>query len=375
MWHQGITVFTLYHQYHPSIYVTPGYNSVHTIASISPIYVTPGYNSVHTIASISPIYVRPGYNSVHTIASRSPIYVTPGYNSVHTIAGISLKIFWTKKEMHINFNGRCAKTAPRNCLVWVESAICQESSFAKQKFIEAFCSVHQTVKCSKVNNVWQSSRPASFSPAGLTLWPSWLERWLATLSGLSVQVWIPVGLSVPGHYIGGSSAGLGKAQRIDSSLRADWLSCFSLAWWEWWVARQGCLVPLRKGGMWQSSRPASFSPAGLTLWPSWLERWLATLSGLSVQVRIPVGLSVPGHYKWLWQTVCLMHYSASTWHGRDEMSNPCLQGVIPTYNCTKVCRGGSHDLIWWWLRSRADARWGVRQWVSWPGQWYGLHLI
>ena len=37
--------------------------------------------------------------------------------------------------------------------------------------------------------------------------------------------------------------------------------------------------------MWQSSRPASFSPAGLTLWPSWLERWLATLSGLSVQVR------------------------------------------------------------------------------------------
>ena len=47
--------------------------------------------------------------------------------------------------------------------------------------------------------------------------------------------------------------------------------------------------------LWQSSRPASFSPAGLTLWPSWLERWLATLSGLSVQVRIPVGLS--GHYK------------------------------------------------------------------------------
>ena len=144
--------------------------------------------------------------------------------------------------------------------------------------------------------MWQSSRPASFSPPGLTLWPSWLECWLATLSGLSVQVRIPVGLSVPGHYIGGSSAGVGKAQRIDSSLRADWLSCFSLAWWEWRVARQGCLVPLRKGGMWQSNRPASFSPAGLTLWPSWLNCWLATLSGLSVHVRIPVGLSVPGHY-------------------------------------------------------------------------------
>ena len=144
--------------------------------------------------------------------------------------------------------------------------------------------------------MWQTSRPASFSPVGLTLWPSWLQHWLATLSGLSVQVWIPVGLSVPGHYIGGSSAGLGKAQRIDSSLRADWLSCFSLAWWEWWVARQGWLVPLRRGGMWQSSRPVSFSPAGLTLWPSWLERWLATLSGLSVQVRLPLGLPVLGHY-------------------------------------------------------------------------------
>ena len=143
--------------------------------------------------------------------------------------------------------------------------------------------------------LWQSSRPASFSLAGLTLWPSWLERWFATLSRLSVQVPIPVGLSVPGHNIGGRSAGLGKAQCIDSWLRADWLPCFSLAWWEWQVARQGCLVPLKKGGMWQSSWPASFSPAGLTLWPSWLERWLVTLSGLSVQVRIPVGLSVPGH--------------------------------------------------------------------------------
>ena len=143
--------------------------------------------------------------------------------------------------------------------------------------------------------MWQSSRPASFSPAGLTLRLSWLERWFATLSRLSVQVRIPVVLSVPGHNIGGGSTGLGKAQRIDSSLRADWLSCFSLAWWEWRVARQGCLGPLKKGGMWQSSQPASFSPAGLTLWPTWLERWLATLSGLSVQVRIPVGLSVPGH--------------------------------------------------------------------------------
>ena len=37
-------------------------------------------------------------------------------------------------------------------MAWVETAICRESLFAKQKFIVAFCSVRQTVKCSTVNN-------------------------------------------------------------------------------------------------------------------------------------------------------------------------------------------------------------------------------
>ena len=82
---------------------------------------------------------------------------------------------------------------------------------------------------------------------------------------------------------------------------------FLLAWWEWRVARQGCLVPLRKGGMWQSSQPASLSLAGLTLCPNWIERWLATLNMLSTQVRIPVELSVPVHYI----TNTCMHHSAS----------------------------------------------------------------
>ena len=48
--------------------------------------------------------------------------------------------------------------------------------------------------------------------------------------------------------------------------------------------------------VWQSSWPASFSPVGLTLWPNWLDRCLATLSSLSTQVRIPVGSSVPERY-------------------------------------------------------------------------------
>ena len=74
--------------------------------------------------------------------------------------------------------------------------------------------------------MWQSSRPASFSPVGLSLSLNWLEHWLETLRMLSTLVQIPVGLSVPGRYIGGWSAGLGKARRIDSALRTDWLSCF-----------------------------------------------------------------------------------------------------------------------------------------------------
>ena len=55
--------------------------------------------------------------------------------------------------------------------------------------------------------MWQSSRPASFSPAGLTLWPSWLERWLATLSVLSAQVSKPAGVVARGVYSSSSRAG------------------------------------------------------------------------------------------------------------------------------------------------------------------------
>ena len=120
--------------------------------------------------------------------------------------------------------------------------------------------------------MWQSSRPASFSPAGLTLWPSWLERWLATLSGLSVQVRIPVGLSVPGHYIGGSSTGLGKAQRIDSSLKADWLSCFSLAWWECQVTDRGVWC---HWGREECDNPADLLASRQRVWPFGRVGWSA----------------------------------------------------------------------------------------------------
>ena len=44
------------------------------------------------------------------------------------------------------------KTIQGHWLVWVKSAIYRESSLAKQKFIVAFSSVQQTVKCIKVNN-------------------------------------------------------------------------------------------------------------------------------------------------------------------------------------------------------------------------------
>ena len=131
-----------------------------------------------------------------------------------------------------------------------------------------------------------------------------------------------------GRYTGGSSAGLGKAQGIDNSLRADWLSCFFLALWEWRVARQWCLVPLRERGMWQSSWPASFPPAGLTLWPNCLQRWLATLSRLSTQVRIPVGLSVPGYYNTNSLMISFLALSSLYLYG-----NP---NDLGSYDCVKI---------------------------------------
>ena len=86
-----------------------------------------------------------------------------------------------------------------------------------------------------------------------------------------------------------------KVDRWALSLRADCFFMF-LAWCEWWVTRQGCLVPLRKGRMWQPSWPASLSRAGLNLWLNWFERWVVRLSALSVQIRNPMGLLVPGGY-------------------------------------------------------------------------------
>ena len=93
------------------------------------------------------------------------------------------------------------------------------------------------------------------------------------------------GLLVPGRYVGDSFAGLGKAKRIGSSLRADWLSCFSF-----WVGENGGLPDKGAwchwgrngwpGRIWQSIWPVSLSLVGLTCWPSRLERWLA--------IRIPV---------------------------------------------------------------------------------------
>ena len=110
--------------------------------------------------------------------------------------------------------------------------------------------------------LWQPSRPASLSLAGLTLRPIWLERWFATRSVLLVQVRNPVGLLVSGSYIGGWSAGLGQFQSVP-------IGCtMSLAWHELRGTSQGCLEQLRKGGMWQPTKPASLLLAGLTLCPN-----------------------------------------------------------------------------------------------------------
>ena len=58
-----------------------------------------------------------------------------------------------KKETHIIVNGKFdnCKNYTENCLVWFNSSTSRESSIVKQKFIVAFWSVQQTVKCSNVN--------------------------------------------------------------------------------------------------------------------------------------------------------------------------------------------------------------------------------
>ena len=76
---------------------------------------------------------------------------------MQALAITKLIIYWTKKKRISISMGNLiiVKTAPRNCLVWVKSEICYQSSFANQKFIVAFCSVlqniKQTIKCSKFN--------------------------------------------------------------------------------------------------------------------------------------------------------------------------------------------------------------------------------
>ena len=74
-----------------------------------------------------------------------------------------------------------------------------------------------------------------------------------------------------------------------------------------------CTLGFVKRNYWLEHRRHTCQEHGLRCWcrvPAWcecrvwlglcsacgLERWLATLSRLSTQVRIPVGLSVPGHY-------------------------------------------------------------------------------
>ena len=111
-------------------------------------------------------------------------------------------------------------------------------------------------------------------------------------------------------------------QGSDHATRPFWTECLTavsnklhsrqlaeISWkGEWRVTRLGCLVPLRKGGLWQPSQLASFSLACLTLWLNWLERWLATLSVLSTQVHNRAGLLVLGRYNTIG---CFIHYQLS----------------------------------------------------------------
>ena len=93
-----------------------------------------------------------------------------------------------------------------------------------------------------------------------------------------------------------------KAARILSSntgergLRANakcgnFISIFSyfstLKWTQRWMQQQTMLPKGTRNlmGVWQSSQPASFPPAGLTLWLNWLELWLMNLHYVNFAMR------------------------------------------------------------------------------------------
>ena len=104
--------------------------------------------------------------------------------------------------------------------------------------------------------MWQSSWPASIPLAGQTPWPNWLERWLVTLSVLSIQVQNPVVLLVPGCYINNGWAFISNAipntpmyaslsliftwWSMVCSMCWFWLECFIICFWLTMANCVGC---------------------------------------------------------------------------------------------------------------------------------------
>ena len=90
--------------------------------------------------------------------------------------------------------------------------------------------------------------------------------------------------------------------------------------------------------VWQSSRPASFLPAGLTLRPIWLEHWLATRSRLSTQVRIPI------RFKHFDETIifriffCIVAISIQVWYviGHNRHPRHCGRNDTPPWCLNKI---------------------------------------
>ena len=115
---------------------------------------------------------------------------TTGMVTIYILWYGYIYIYWTKKKRTSISAGNLisVKTVQWNCLVWVKSAICHESSFATQKFIVTFCPVQKAVKCSKVNNLYD--KPCA-SCTTLHLCDMNGIRWVILTSGMSIQTsWI-----------------------------------------------------------------------------------------------------------------------------------------------------------------------------------------
>ena len=109
-----------------------------------------------------------------------------------------------------------------------------------------------------------------------------------------------------------------------------------------YVGIRGIHLPVFQ--VWQPSRPTRLSLAGLTLWLNWLERWLATPSVLSTQVRIPAGMLPKYEYHICWYAATKCH-DTSSFRSYHSVTHNMIQKKRRNEVCIYTTCNISHHLV------------------------------